>query len=58
MNVIVAWSGGKDSALALYMVLTRCRYNVLGLLTAFTEDYDRLLCMVLDVAWFWIKLKL
>lgn len=41
MNVIVAWSGGKDSALALYTVLTGCRYNVLGLLTTFTEDYNR-----------------
>jgi len=41
VNAIVAWSGGKDSALALYTVLTGCRYNVLGLLTTFTEDYNR-----------------
>ncbi|MCW4044645.1 MAG: diphthine--ammonia ligase [Candidatus Bathyarchaeota archaeon] len=41
-KVIVAWSGGKDSALALYEVLHIKRYEVLKLLTTVTQDYDRI----------------
>jgi uncharacterized protein (TIGR00290 family) len=41
-KVIVAWSGGKDSALALYEVLKTNRYEVLKLLTTVTQDYDRI----------------
>jgi uncharacterized protein (TIGR00290 family) len=41
-KVIVAWSGGKDSALALYEVLNTGSYEVLELLTTVTEDYDRI----------------
>jgi uncharacterized protein (TIGR00290 family) len=41
-KVIVAWSGGKDSALALYEVLKTNRYEVLELLTTVTKDYDRI----------------
>lgn len=40
-KVIVSWSGGKDSALALYEVLGAGRYEVLELLTTVTRDYDR-----------------
>lgn len=40
-KVIVAWSGGKDSALALYEILKTERYEVLELLTTVTKDYDR-----------------
>jgi len=40
-KVIVLWSGGKDSALALYEILNTGSYEVLGLLTTVTEDYDR-----------------
>jgi uncharacterized protein (TIGR00290 family) len=40
-KVIVLWSGGKDSALALYEILESDRYKVLELLTTVTEDYDR-----------------
>lgn len=41
-KTIVLWSGGKDSALALYEVLKSDRYEVLGLLTTVTKDYDRI----------------
>jgi uncharacterized protein (TIGR00290 family) len=41
-KVIVAWSGGKDSALALYDILKTKRYEVLELLTTVTQDYDRI----------------
>jgi uncharacterized protein (TIGR00290 family) len=41
-KAIVAWSGGKDSALALYEVLKTNRYEVLRLLTTVTRDYDRI----------------
>jgi uncharacterized protein (TIGR00290 family) len=41
-KVIVAWSGGKDSALALYEILKTSRYEVLKLLTTVTLDYDRI----------------
>jgi uncharacterized protein (TIGR00290 family) len=38
--VALAWSGGKDSALAL-TALRRDGTNVAALLTTFTDDYDR-----------------
>jgi uncharacterized protein (TIGR00290 family) len=41
-KVIVAWSGGKDSALALYEVLNSDSYEVLELLTTVTKDYARI----------------
>jgi len=41
-KVIVAWSGGKDSALALYEILKSDSYEVLELLTTVTKDYDRI----------------
>ena len=41
-KVIVAWSGGKDSALALYETLNSSRYEVQKLLTTVTRDYDRI----------------
>ena len=37
---MVGWSGGKDSALALYEVL-KAGMDVSGLLTTVTQDYDR-----------------
>jgi uncharacterized protein (TIGR00290 family) len=39
-KVIVAWSGGKDSALALYKVL-KSGMDVQALLTTVTQEYDR-----------------
>jgi len=38
----VAWSGGKDSALALRETLHDGRYRVAGLLTTVTGEYDRI----------------
>jgi len=40
--VIISWSGGKDSALALAETLRDARYDVIGLLTTVTRDYDRI----------------
>jgi len=40
-KVLFAWSGGKDSALALYEIQRSQRYEILSLLTTITEDYDR-----------------
>jgi uncharacterized protein (TIGR00290 family) len=37
---IVLWSGGKDSALALYEA--RRQYDIVALLTTITEEYDRI----------------
>jgi uncharacterized protein (TIGR00290 family) len=39
-RAIVSWSGGKDSALALYEL--RGSYDVAALVTTVTEDYDRI----------------
>ncbi len=39
--VLFSWSGGKESALALYEIQKAGRYEVNALLTTVTEDYDR-----------------
>lgn len=42
-KVLLCWSGGKDSALALFEILNfRNRYSVVSLLTTVSEDYDRI----------------
>lgn len=41
-RIAVSWSGGKDSALALYEIQKTGRYEILSLLTTVTEDYDRI----------------
>ena len=41
-KAVVAWSGGKDSALALYETLRSGRYDVQALLTTVNRDYDRI----------------
>jgi len=41
-KAIVSWSGGKDSALALYELLKAGRYEVCALLTTVTEEDDRI----------------
>jgi len=40
-KVIFGWSGGKDSTSALYEVRKSNKYEVISLLTAIREDYDR-----------------
>jgi diphthamide synthase (EF-2-diphthine--ammonia ligase) len=40
--VILAWSGGKDSALSLCEVLNSGSYEVLELLTTVMKDYNRI----------------
>jgi uncharacterized protein (TIGR00290 family) len=40
-RVVVAWSGGKDSALALHRLQQSSAWEVEVLLTTVTEDYDR-----------------
>jgi uncharacterized protein (TIGR00290 family) len=42
LRVILSWSGGKDSALALYEIQKTRNYEILALLTTVTEDYDRI----------------
>jgi len=41
-NVIVSWSGGKDSAIALHEIIKNQKYKISALLTTVTEDYDRI----------------
>lgn len=43
-KVIMAWSGGKESALALYKILESKSYKVLALLTTINQAYARV-CM-------------
>jgi uncharacterized protein (TIGR00290 family) len=40
--VVLAWSGGKDCALALHTLNRSPRHRVVGLLTTLTSDYDRI----------------
>lgn len=40
-KVLFSWSGGKDSALALYEIQKSQRYEIASLLTTVNEDYDR-----------------
>jgi len=41
-KVVVAWSGGKDAAQALYELIRRDDIEVASLLTTITEGYDRI----------------
>ncbi len=40
-KLVVSWSGGKDSAFALYKLLQNPDYEVVALLTTITREYDR-----------------
>ena len=40
--MLVAWSGGKDSALALREIRSDTRFRVAALLTTVTAEYDRI----------------
>jgi len=41
-NILLSWSGGKDSARALYEIQQSGEYSVAALLSTITEDYDRI----------------
>ena len=41
-KVVFTWSGGKDSAMALYQLVMENGHNVLALLTTVTQDYGRI----------------
>ena len=41
-KVILSWSGGKDSALALHEINETENYEIAALLTTVTQDYDRI----------------
>lgn len=41
-KVLFAWSGGKDSAMALYELQKTGDYKISALLTTITEDYNRI----------------
>lgn len=40
-DVLVSWSGGKDSCMALYEIQRSPDYRAVALLTTITSDYDR-----------------
>ncbi len=40
--VVISWSGGKDSCIALYEIQREQKYRVAALLTTITLDYDRI----------------
>lgn len=42
VRAVMAWSGGKDSSYALWRLLQDPRYEIAGLLTTLTSDYDRI----------------
>ena len=41
-KVLFTWSGGKDSAMSLYVLRKFHNYEIAALLTSVTEDYDRI----------------
>jgi uncharacterized protein (TIGR00290 family) len=41
VQVVLSWSGGKDSALALYELQQRCTCKLVGLLTSVAQPYRR-----------------
>jgi len=41
-QVVLSWSGGKDSAMTAYHLLASQKYEIATLLTTVTEDFDRI----------------
>lgn len=41
-SVVMSWSGGKDSCIALYEIQKAGEYHVAALLTTLTREYDRI----------------
>ncbi len=39
--ILLSWSGGKDSSLALYEIQKSGKYEITSLITTVTEEYDR-----------------
>ena len=42
ISVVMSWSGGKDSAIALHELLRTADYEVIGLMTTVSEKYQRI----------------
>ena len=42
IDIVLAWSGGKDSMLALAALRADPRYRVVALITTITREYDRI----------------
>lgn len=42
MPLVFSWSGGKDSAMALHVLLRDPQFEVISLLTTVTEGYERI----------------
>ncbi|HPA73859.1 MAG TPA: ATP-binding protein, partial [Spirochaetota bacterium] len=40
-RILLSWSGGKDSALALRSLFTDKQFDIISLLTTVTDEYDR-----------------
>jgi uncharacterized protein (TIGR00290 family) len=40
-KVLISWSTGKDSAYALHHIRQKNQYDIVGLLSTITEEYDR-----------------
>lgn len=41
-KALFCWSGGKDSAMALYLIQQQRDYEIVALVTTVTESYDRI----------------
>lgn len=41
-KIILSWSGGKDSSMAAYHLLASQKYEIAGLMTTVTGEYDRI----------------
>ena len=41
-KIVFAWSGGKDSSMALHVLHAQPQFEILALLTTVTQDYDRI----------------
>ena len=42
MKLVMSWSGGKDSCVALHELRSSAKHDVAALLTTVTKDYDRI----------------
>jgi len=56
-RVLVSWSGGKDSAMALAEILKSQHHEVAALLTTVTRDYDRISMHGVRRTLLWLQAK-